>query len=241
MKDSEEKIGPKKVYKFRPINEHTSKIFCDKKLFFGYAEDFNDPFEFSMVLNLKNYKTSYSKLYSKKLNVRFTVFCVVGKESINNTLLWSHYADSHKGICIEFTPNYESSKSPFKNLEKVIYYDKIPKLRYESEGDLREFVIKVINAKAKCWEYENEWRSIIRKDFGEKVIISLENNLDIDKGRLHKFDSSTITKIILGCKISTQDERVVLKWVDDLGNSELIVEKCFKDKLDYKLKFKQIL
>ena len=35
----------------------------------------------------------------------------------DNLLMWSHYADSHKGICIEYTPFNENEIARLKELE----------------------------------------------------------------------------------------------------------------------------
>jgi len=69
----------------------------------------------------------------------------------------------------------------------------------------------------------------------------LSNGLRVDRGRLHNFEASELTKVILGCKVSEENERVVLNWIMELENYEIAVEKCIIDETEYKLKFIQII
>ena len=63
---------PKAYVKFRPINGNTEDIFIKKELFFGYPEDFNDPFEFEM--NFKHeLLVSDTSIISNKLKNSFVV------------------------------------------------------------------------------------------------------------------------------------------------------------------------
>ncbi len=40
--------------------------------------------------------------------------------------MWSHYADSHKGICLEFDTSFE----PFNKSRQVKYGNKIPIINF---------------------------------------------------------------------------------------------------------------
>lgn len=93
-------------------------------------------------------------------------------ELYNSTTMWSHYADSHKGICIE----YETRKIfPKNNIEeianKVIYkssneiyfnsFDIYAKCCANRNKDKYFQIISEINStKTKDWSYEKEWRLI---------------------------------------------------------------------------------
>ena len=79
-------------------------------------------------------------------------------ESKNNMLMWAHYADNGKGICLEFDTEYE----PFTLMRKVNYVDSIPEINSLSaliEDDFDQF-IDLYCTKSSHWEYEKEWRSL---------------------------------------------------------------------------------
>lgn len=91
----------------------------------------------------------------------------------NSLLLWSHYANDHKGICIEYDiVNEPSEVRAF--LLPIIYSDTVYKVGlFEELTSLRKIGSTLI--KAKDWEYENEWRlAFLRQDneIPSKLIVS---------------------------------------------------------------------
>ena len=98
-----------------------------------------------------------------------TIACL--SEDVTSILMWSHYADSHKGFALEydFRPTLETPV-PDSWLFPVIYSDK----RFDASALMAEFVLnlmdietiledilavlKVALFKSKLWEYEKEWR-----------------------------------------------------------------------------------
>ncbi|MCK4842477.1 MAG: DUF2971 domain-containing protein [Methylococcales bacterium] len=79
-------------------------------------------------------------------------------ELSDEILMWSHYADKHKGFCLEFDSQYE----PFDKAIDVKYSKKIShvdpvSIILDSDPDQ---VLKMVTTKYKSWEYEKEWRSI---------------------------------------------------------------------------------
>lgn len=83
----------------------------------------------------------------------------------DNMLMWSHYANNHKGVCLEF--EFDGNKCA--NLQPVDYTGS----REISVNDLYRWLIRgdetakqrVIDCmffkKERCWESEAEWRSIV--------------------------------------------------------------------------------
>ena len=85
----------------------------------------------------------------------------------NDLLMWSHYGDQHKGLCLEleFAEEIELMKNNKIDIEnfnmfyirKVSYTEKFPII------DIKDIVkdrFSPIYHKEKRWEYENEFRSI---------------------------------------------------------------------------------
>lgn len=80
--------------------------------------------------------------------------CSFTAENKKNLLLWSHYADSHKGFCVEF----DATKMPMKLAYKVDYSPKYPEITYPIPYDDTAFRPALV--KSKDWKYENEFRII---------------------------------------------------------------------------------
>lgn len=77
-------------------------------------------------------------------------------------LMWSHYADSHNGICVGYNVSDILSNSGFFLLP-VVYSDSIPSIDFDLEyyniGDPL-FPLLSIATKSLDWEYEQEWRIV---------------------------------------------------------------------------------
>lgn len=74
-------------------------------------------------------------------------------------LLWAHYADGHRGFCLEF----DGTDEPFSRARPVQYSDDLPSVNIinvlsEQNGDA--VFDAMLLTKAKCWAYEDEWRVI---------------------------------------------------------------------------------
>lgn len=118
-----------------------------------------------------------------------------------NRLMWSHYADSHKGFCVEYDFSGKD-KLAFINHPFPIHYSECRPLipwdaAVENTTDkLKETSTEImlgLLAKDSAWEYENEWRILISSNESP--------NLKMPK----------ITCIYLGTNISEINKRKILR------------------------------
>jgi len=72
-----------------------------------------------------------------------------------NRLLWSHYADGDRGVCIGIDTELDSRCFPI--LEVVNYVDVLPKIKLLSH--MRANLITLYTTKSKEWSYEREIRA----------------------------------------------------------------------------------
>lgn len=120
-------------------------------------------------------------------------------------LMWSHYADSHKGFCIGFdlqkTLLWISQNGFNENsILPVKYAQDIEPLDY---FDNEKFaVIEWLRTKAACWSYEKEVRIVAAPIVFDKTKIKVLN-----------FPSSLISEVYLGNKIegSTENKNIISK------------------------------
>lgn len=90
-------------------------------------------------------------------------------------LMWSHYADNHQGMVLEYefdNLDLEKHRDVFMGLNPVIYTDDL--LNLEEYKDVREKIsIPTLAAisKSKEWSYEKEWRLIIHQESNERGIV----------------------------------------------------------------------
>jgi len=73
--------------------------------------------------------------------------------------MWAHYADEHKGFCIEYDI-YDQAKELIRFLFPIIYTDEITDVTKELSDGVIGWGIKPTIFKSKDWSYEKEWRFI---------------------------------------------------------------------------------
>jgi Protein of unknown function (DUF2971). len=84
----------------------------------------------------------------------------------DHLLLWAHYADSHKGLAIEFDVQHEyfdrrrSDKDELYHLRKVKYAERssMGRTLFDLDGD------DLLVTKNLLWSYEQEWRMLAPLD-----------------------------------------------------------------------------
>lgn len=80
----------KKLYKYARINSNTINALFERYVWYPKPTTLNDPFDCALSQSLMNGGDQQLGVLSlSKLN--------------SNIMMWSHYADSHRGICIEYT------------------------------------------------------------------------------------------------------------------------------------------
>lgn len=92
----------------------------------------------------------------------------------NNPLLWSHYGDQHKGLCI----GYNLDRDPMPILRKVEYGGSrkvktslIGKALLNDDQNAQESLDRdVLLRKASMWRYEREWRLFGHKGVQDSVL-----------------------------------------------------------------------
>ncbi len=75
----------------------------------------------------------------------FAISCF--SSSYKNHLMWSHYADRHKGVCLEF-----EIQNRFDDIHPCYYTDAMPDLSWQSKN------LNLSLIKCNAWNYESEWR-----------------------------------------------------------------------------------
>lgn len=83
------------------------------------------------------------------------VYCA--SEKNNDVLMWAHYADSHRGICLEFNGN----SGIMRLAKKVTYANSRPTVRlFDTIHNAATEMMNATLAKSLHWDYEKEWRIV---------------------------------------------------------------------------------
>ena len=151
-----------------------------------------------------------AELQKQKDQFRVSCFSKTEKE----ILMWSHYANKHRGICIGFQKS-GFSRNPDSIPTEVIYLDEFRPIDYES-GNLEAFK-GWLTTKSDKWSYEEEVRLF---NYKKKEIISFEQELVKEIIFGCKVEESEITKTIQNLKIKGYSQSEFYKMVK--------VKNCFK-------------
>ena len=80
--------------------------------------------------------------------------------------MWSHYAEDHKGLCIEFDRNESNGLGDKSKTRKVNYTKNYPTLNAKALLDAKDTensLMRVLYTKSEFWSYEQEWRMFSSK------------------------------------------------------------------------------
>ena len=114
--------------------------------------------------------------------------------------MWSHYSNSHKGVCIGLDLKkklYASIKDMVPALLKVKYTNKLEKINYFSHT--KDALINCFRTKSELWEYEKEIR-----------IALFDLTFDKNNHYLIPFKKEILTELYLGSMIPQEDEQEIL-------------------------------
>jgi hypothetical protein len=146
-----------RAYHFVEAKHGRSDIIA-QRLKVARFSDLNDPFELLGLNSHERLIRRAAKSHKKDQDSNFGLLCF--SKNWNDPLLWSHYAEKHRGLCLGF--DLRESK-----VEAVKYEDKRIRIELDlGQGDALRIptdlqrLLRV--TKARCWSYEQEFRVFIR-------------------------------------------------------------------------------
>lgn len=162
--------------------------------------------EDSLRLVVNNVPTNMVSMHNQ-LRKHFGAYKVLCLSERNDSLLmWSHYADHHRGVvcrlaCLEATDSSWTIARPINYTEKMPRFVNQQELRdlITGKADLRResIVERTIFSKAMDWQYEKEWRVYIpSKTVGDEFL---------------NFHAEELAAIYFGCRITDTDRGIIVE------------------------------
>ncbi|HUX65633.1 MAG TPA: DUF2971 domain-containing protein, partial [archaeon] len=177
------------LYKFRPINKYLIESLVTRSLYFAKLDELNDPFdcridlegalkraELSAIGDRKKFLSSFlddpNKFQHWQSYISNVGACSFSRVNAN-TLLWVHYADAHRGVCLEYKFQSSYFLPPEFNLTVAgnVEYLQEPLTEWlknapiESAPFAEGLIHRYFKTKSPAWCYEMEAR-IIRTKHG---------------------------------------------------------------------------
>jgi len=140
-------------------------------------DDLNDPYEFLGVdISDREFRKAFKAGRDEAAN---TAGVICFSRSWKNPLMWSHYGDKHKGICLGIDID-DQHIIEVQYLPKLMKHDVDMKKRF---GGLKEsFVENIFSIKYEGWKYEEEVRILVpldEKDSSGHYFTYFENNMEL--------------------------------------------------------------
>ena len=236
---------PPRLYKFCKIDDYLHHSLKSGYLWHSKRNSFNDPYDcYSPLLkyeptydqlveyakrtllpgeslqDITEYVTNNPrKVIEGYLNTADEVIDEMGiccfTTNYSNTLMWSHYAKHHKGICLGFDPHKDVTSFL---VAKVRYKDDFVQINYFDDPNSNAMIM--YTTKAKDWEYEEEYR-LVNPRSGEIPC-----------------NKQALVEIIFGCKCSQDDMLAVINTLETTGYSGVSYLKAEMRSDSYSLSFR---
>jgi Protein of unknown function (DUF2971) len=174
-----------KVYKFLS-KEYGLKALQQRRLKIARLSDLNDPFEllpFDMSTRVTRLAVAMT---IHELNEEAGVVCF--SRTWSNPVIWAHYADQHRGLCLGFELSerlvhpitYVNTRQPFPELDGLDYDAKLAIMR------------QLLFTKFEDWRYEDEVRASVQIDTEENGLYFVDWS-----------DAQQLTEVIVGMRSAT--------------------------------------
>lgn len=129
---------------------------------------------------------------------RYRVYCL--GPDVANLLMWSHYAENHKGICLEFS----TANTVMCCAQRVEYLQEFPRMSLHAKDEDDNLVSLL--TKSDVWSYEKEYRLIAQVSSNRtahETLVAHENYLKLPEG--------VLLSIIVGCQGPVEEVRRLVK------------------------------
>ena len=250
LADSLKHTSKFKLYRYTPPKIYNLRSFEKQTIFLSQNGTFNDIYEGipSDDLNgISNFDLSL-------LNDSAYIACF--SEKHDNLLMWSHYADSHRGFCIEYDLKLLNLNSDIlSHIYPVLYHNQRESFPIkdiiESMRELNDSIYKnevcdinvdklltLFTVKGLDWKYEREWRVIYTK----KDMYDRSETNSISKS-LQILSFPCVSAIYLGYRIDPDIKSNILEIVSRLRNTtkrKIKVYEPFLSNKNYNINFKEV-
>jgi hypothetical protein len=181
----------KSLYHYKKFNsDHLLGLLRDHKIKLSRPDSFNDPWDCRAHYHFPADAQGRKRLidYLADINRKHCPWVSV---------MWAHYADQHKGVCLEFDRRLLPA-------EEVRYQTDYPPYDF-TEKSYEPLVTKSVE-----WSYEKEWRVIAE----ERSVAQSGETLKTDDGFL-VLPERALKSVIIGCRAEDATPQTVAQLAQE--------------------------
>lgn len=233
------------LFKYRKFDKSCLELLLNRELWFASPATLNDPFEaessihevLDAVWARYPIPTAERKAYEEYLHHQLSSagICSFSKAR-KNQLMWSHYADEHKGVCIGFKEHkirpqgsniypidvtYQD-EYPFQEIiERFNYFERIHGMN-NLKSIVGDILISILGTKYTSWKYERERRLVFVKSIA------------------HKFEPDAINSIAFGLRMTERDRQTLRNLLSGAEWDHVKWFQSIKSATKYSLEFERV-
>lgn len=234
------------LYQFRRFADYNLSNLLNREITLSRPAIMNDVVDslINVWLNSDTFgSTAHNKQHLKPYaesfrDYRIASFCednqIKGQYALQNHLMWSHYADEHRGFCIEYSfHNKEFRADDFSNvcasrLFRINYHDTLVDGPINlSDIDFHLTATTAFLTKSIEWNYENEVRLLQYKPLNGNI-----------RTQYSLAPETIIKSIYFGCRCPKEDIQIITKLLRDTGIKFYQMEIDYSNV--YRLKFREL-
>jgi hypothetical protein len=136
---------------------------------------------------------AYSAEMWRQMDELYRVYCLSARA--NSQLLWGHYADHHRGVCLEFDVQTEDICSA----TEVIYSATYPTFFLDDDTDLSPFFTK-----SSDWAYEEEYRLV-----AQEADRALGSGTLMTRDGMYQFPEGALVSVMVGSSAADATKREI--------------------------------
>lgn len=228
------------ICKFRSIDKNLLDSLARGYIYFSHPEQLNDPFDCQLniveslnraiertngeekekLMSLNAGQKGFEKLNADLSNTGvFSCSHNMGNiQSLRQPLLWSHYADSHKGVCLIYNIPDEYIMKLENGIAGVPIHYKTNSLfdffiewasseeKISHKNFIDSLAIRILSSKDTCWSYENEYR-LLSNSSGE-----------------FQLDRSFLKHVCYGLNTSDNDTELISNMLVNFGYESTLLK-----------------
>jgi len=145
---------------------------------------------------LRQFINSTTEHSARTTAKNYRIFCLSPQATL--LLMWAHYGDRHKGICLEF----DTTSKEISRARKVKYEDKLPLVSPDDILKPERLVELMLLTKSNDWSYEEEYRLLARNE----PTFSLPTTDDF-----LQLSPGAITAVVAGCRADLTAIREIIR------------------------------
>ena len=245
--------APSSLYKYYRDNPRDIDAIKKNKMWYSAPCDFNDVFDCDLAIDEKEIFNSVLQMVPDKrgkrtgspiwkqlkgtvnqkirefqaefeeLRTKMGIACL--SEAYDSLLMWAHYANNHRGMCVEYELLEFNRQLGFSPVPVVYSDERVSIHTIETlERDIQGLFVESLTSKSPEWSYEKEWR-IIRDDgaCGDKWEAKKNGAL------LAAVRPKSVT---LGCMAKPEFEKLVKAYCEE---NQINLFRMERDKTLYRL------